>query len=109
MDKDRYRKGAHTVLDLKYHIVWKTKYSYAVLIGDLALRAREIIRQICGEKEIGIVKGNIRPNHVHVLVSVPAHFSPAKLVQLLKGRSSFLLQREFPVLRKKYWGTTLME
>jgi putative transposase len=42
-----------------------------------------------------------------MLLSAPAHLSPAKLVQLLKGRSSFLLQREFPALRKKYWGQHL--
>ena len=45
-DRDRYRKGAHTVLDLKYHVVWKTKYSYGVLTGEIALRVRDIIRQI---------------------------------------------------------------
>ena len=24
--QDRYSRGAHTVLELKYHFVWKTKY-----------------------------------------------------------------------------------
>lgn len=28
-----YRKGAHTVYDLKYHVVWATKYRYHVLKG----------------------------------------------------------------------------
>jgi putative transposase len=107
LNGDRYRRGAHTVLDLKYHVVWKTKYGYGVLTGEVALRMRDIVKQICSEKEIGIVKGNIRQNHVHILVSAPAHLSPAKLVQLLKGRSSFLLQREFPALRKRYWGQHL--
>ena len=31
MSKERYRRGAHTVTDFKYHFVWKTKYSYGVL------------------------------------------------------------------------------
>jgi uncharacterized hydantoinase/oxoprolinase family protein len=26
--REIYAKGAHTVLDIQYHYVWKTKYSY---------------------------------------------------------------------------------
>ena len=101
-DMERYAKGAHAVLDIKYHIVWKTKYSYKVLQADVGIRTREIIKLICAEKEMSIIKGNIRPDHIHVLVSAPAYMSPSKIVQLLKGRSSYLLQREFPELRKRY-------
>jgi len=53
------------------------------------------------------IKGNVRSNHIHVMVSAPAHLSPAKIVQYLKGKSSYRLQREFPQLRKKYWGRHL--
>lgn len=41
MERERYKHGAHTVLELQYHFVWKTKYSYSVLQGDIALRARD--------------------------------------------------------------------
>ena len=104
---DRYRRGAHTVLELKYHFVWKTKYAYKVLRGEIELRLRTVIRQVCDEQRISIVQGNIRPDHVHILVSAPSHLSPAKIAQLLKGKSSYRLQREFPDLRKKYWGQHL--
>ena len=107
MSKERYRRGAHTVTDFKYHFVWKTKYSYGVLKGDLALRFRDIVREICSEHRMEIMKGNIRSNHIHVLVSAPAHLSPAKIVQILKGKSSYRLQREFPQLQKRYWGRHL--
>ena len=108
MGKERYRRGAHTVTDFKYHFVWKTKYSYAVLRGDTALRMRDIIREICASNQMEVIKGNIRPNHIHILVSAPAYLSPAKIMQHLKGKSSYRLQREFPHLRKKYWGTASM-
>ena len=107
MSKGRYRRGAHTVTDFKYHYVWKTKYSYGVLKGDLALRLRDIVRDICVENSLSIIKGNVRPNHVHVLISAPSHLSPAKIMQYLKGKSSYRLQSEFPQLRKKYWGRHL--
>jgi putative transposase len=109
MGKGRYRRGSHTVTDLKYHFVWKTKYSYNVLQGDLALRLRDIIREICKETGMNVIKGNVRANHIHILVSAPTHLSPAKMAQYLKGKSSYRLQREFPELQKRYWGQHLWQ
>ena len=107
MSKKRYRRGAHTVSDFKYHFVWKTKYSYGILKKEIGLRLRDIVRDICVENKLSIIKGNVRSNHVHVLVSAPSHLSPAKIMQYLEGKSSYRLQREFPQLRKKYWGRHL--
>jgi putative transposase len=47
-----YRKGGHTLYDIKYHLVWITKYRYQVLRGDIALRARDLIREICMAREV---------------------------------------------------------
>jgi putative transposase len=105
--KDRYRSGAHTVLELKYHFVWKTKYGYNVLGKEVALRLRDLVKQICSEKSIEVVRGNVRSNHVHILVSAPSDMSPAKIVLYLKGKSSYRLMREFPELKKRYWGSHL--
>ena len=46
-------------------------------------------------------------SHVHMLLSCPPSLSPAKIVQYLKGRSSKLLQDEYPKLKKRYWGQHL--
>ena len=59
------------------------------------------------EQGMTIVQGNLRPHHVHLLVSAPAHLSPAKIAQYLKGKSSYRLQREFRELQKRYWGQHL--
>ena len=42
-----------------------------------------------------------------MLVVAPPQLAPAKLVQFLKGRSSRMLQHDFPHLRKRYWGQHL--
>ena len=104
VDRERYRRGAHTVTELKYHLVWKTKYSYPVLRGEVGLRLREVLRMVCAEQGMTVVQGNIRPDHVHLLVSASAHLSPAKIAQYLKGKSSYRLPREFRALQKRYWG-----
>lgn len=101
---ENYRKGSHTVHDIKYHFVWITKYRYNVMTGDIAIRVRSIIREVCEAYELKILKGVVSKNHVHLLASAPPHLSPSKIAQLLKGRSSFKIQQEFPELRKRYWG-----
>ena len=102
-----YRHSAHAVFDLKYHVVWTTKYRYKILRGDVAERARDLIRQIGAAREVTIIRGAVSPDHVHMLWAAPPQLAPSKLVQFLKGRSSRMLQEEFPALRKRYWGQHL--
>jgi len=99
-----YRKGAHTVHDIKYHFVWVTKYRYHVLRGEIAERARDLIRQVCMAREITILKGHVSRDHVHLYVSATPNLSPARIMQYVKGKSSRVLQQEYPALRKRYWG-----
>ncbi len=99
-----YKKGSHTVYDIKYHFVWITKYRYNILEGDVAFRLRELLSQGCESQGIKILKGSIQKDHVHMLLSCPANVSPSEIMQNLKGRSSRMLQEEFPKLKKKYWG-----
>ena len=101
------RKGSHTQYDIKYHIVWITKYRYKVLNGKIAYRLRELLRQGCEARRITIIKGSISKEHVHMLVSCPPNISVSDMMQYLKGRSSKKLQEEFPELKKKYWGQHL--
>ena len=100
----QYRKGAHTVHKLQYHFVWITKYRYHILQGDIKLRTRELVRQICQQQDLEIVKGHVSRDHVHILVSTPTHVAPSQIMQKIKGRSSHMLQQEFPELKKRYWG-----
>jgi putative transposase len=99
-----YRQSGHAVFDLKYHVIWCTKYRYKILPGRVAERARDLIRQICHARNVVIVRGAASPDHIYLLLSAPPILSPSKPAQYIKGRSSRLLQPEFPELRKRYWG-----
>jgi len=104
---EEYRKGSHTIYDLQYHFVWVTKYRYQVLTGEIATRARDLIRQTCEARNITILSGHVGKDHVHMHVSCPPELSPSKVAQYVKGRSSRLIQQEFPHLKKRYWGQHL--
>jgi len=75
-----YRKSSQAIWDVKYHVVCITKYRYKVLRGEIAVRTRDLLRQICEGREVVIVQGSVSQDHVHMLVSVPPQLAPAKLV-----------------------------
>lgn len=102
-----YRLGAHTKSDLKLHLVWIPKYREPVLTGEVALRARELIRKIAAEHELEIISGKVARDHVHVFLSYRPTQKVSQIVQWLKGTSSRVLLQEFPHLRKKFWGRHL--
>ena len=98
------RRGTHTIYDHKYNLCWITKYRFPLLKGDVGIRLRELIKQVCKEHDVDILQGHIRPEHVHIVVSVPPHLSISKLMQYLKGKTARKLLQEFEILRKRYWG-----
>jgi putative transposase len=102
-----YKKASHSVTDLKYHLVWITKYRYPVLTGQVALRARELLREIAMSLEMAIHAGAVNRDHVHMLVTIPPQVSVSRAMQYLKGKSSHSMLKEFPALRKRYWGQHL--
>ena len=73
---EHYRKSSHTTYDIKYHLVWITEYRKRVLTGEIAKRARELIREICRGCD----------------------------VQIIKGKSSRKMMSEFKTLSRQFWG-----
>ncbi len=86
------------------HLVWITKYRKSVLQGELGLRFRDLARQICSDMGVEVLSGAVAKDHVHMLLSIPPQLSVSKVVQKIKGKTSYKLQREFVRLRKEYWG-----
>jgi putative transposase len=104
---EEYRHGAHTVFEIHLHLVWVTKYRKPVLAGPVGVRARELIREVCGEQDVHILKGHISKDHVHLLVSIPPRVTISRLVQRLKGKSAYKLLQEFAPLREQFRGRHL--
>ena len=102
-----YRKGSHTVFLCHYHFVFSTKYRKPALKGDVGAKVRDIIREVCRSLEVDIMKGHVRPDHVHLLLSVPPDLAPSKVMQAIKGKTSHHLLQDFRALRKEFWGRHL--
>ena len=101
------RRSTHSVHQLHVHLVWSTNYLYPVLRGEVQLRCRELIRQVCDTLDVRILKGVVSKDHIHLHLSYPPKVSVSDLVKRLKGRSARLLLDEFAELKKRYWGQHL--
>ena len=92
---------------LHYHFVFITKYRKPVLRGEVGQELRELIREICRTQDIEILQGHVRPEHVHLLLSVPPHLSPSRVMQAIKGKISHHLLQDYRKLRAAFWGRHL--
>ena len=103
-----YKLGSHTKTDLKVHLIWIPKYRKKVLIGPVAIRTRDLLRQIALDHEIEIISGGkVANDHIHMFISYRPTQNTSKIMQWLKGISSRVLLQEFPHLKKQFWGRHL--
>jgi len=87
--------------------VFIPNYRKPVLRGEVGTRLRDLIREICKTLDIEILQGHVRPDHVHLLVSVPPTLSPSRVMNAIKGKSSTRLMRDFRSLNRTFWGRHL--
>jgi putative transposase len=57
-----------------------------------------------GGNDVAILQGHVRPDNVHLLLSMPPTMAPSRAMQAIKGKTSYLLLRDFRALRKEFWG-----
>jgi hypothetical protein len=78
IDKAQRNRWRDHVRKEKYAgAVWRmTKYCYQISLSEMAGRA-DLIRQICRARKVVIVQGSgsVSPDHIHALVSPPAHIA----------------------------------
>jgi putative transposase len=98
---DEIRSNNNVVYRCTFQVVWCPKYRRPVIIGPVDLRLKEIIREVCAERDAPIVEMETMPDHVHLLVTCDPQFGIHRLVKQIKGRSSRLLRQEFPSLKSK--------
>ena len=82
---------SHTTWNCKYHIVFAPKYRRKVFFEEKRLEIREILRTLCQWKGVEIIEGEVCPDHIHMLVSIPPKMSVSGFMGYLKGKSSLMI------------------
>lgn len=99
-----WRSQAHVKWDCKYHVVIVPKYRQRVFFGRQRKQIGTILRELCRQKEVGLLKGTAQPDHVHMLMSIPPKYSVAVTVGYLKGKSAIRIHRELMRTRGTLFG-----
>ena len=97
----KYKSNNNIVYSCKYHVVWCPKYRRKVLTGQIEVRLKELIQETCIELQSELIELEIMPDHVHLLVEVDPQFGVHKVIKTIKGKTSRILRKEFPILTSK--------
>ena len=93
---------AHTKWNCKYHIVFAPKYRRKVFYLEKREAIREVLRVLCQWKGVEIIEGEICPDHIHMLVSIPPKMSVSGFMGFLKGKSSLMIFQRFGNMKFAY-------
>src|SRR6056297_1899787 len=89
-----WQSQAHVKWDCKYHVVIVPKYRRKVFFGNRRKEIGKLLRQLCMQKGLELVEGTARPDHVHMLLSIPPVYSVAMTMGYLQGKSAVRISRE---------------
>lgn len=93
---------AHTKWNCKYHVVFAPKYRRKVFFQEMRMDIREIIQKLCQWKGVEILEGEICPDHIHLLLSIPPKMSVSSFMGYLKGKSSLLIYQKYGNMKFAY-------
>jgi len=100
---------AHVRWECKYHVVIIPKYRRKVLYGNLRRQVGVILRELCRQKGVELLEGQLMPDHVHMCLSIPPKYSVAHVIGFLKGKSAVRVHRELLHERRMtglhFWAT----
>ena len=93
---------AHTKWVCKYHVVFTPKYRRKIIYNQYRTDLREIIRTLCKYKGVEKLEGNMMPDHVHLLLSIPPKMSVSSFMGYLKGKSALMMFDKHANLKYKF-------
>ena len=93
---------AHTKWNCKYHVVFAPKYRRKVFYNEKRADVREILRTLCQWKGVDIIEGEICPDHVHLLLSIPPKMSISYFMGYLKGKRALLIFQKYGNMKFAY-------
>ncbi len=85
------------------HFVWSTKNRKPLLTNDIRQKVFQHIRENAREKEIFIDYINGYVDHAHCLVSLGSEQTLKQIMQLIKGESSFWINKHNLCQEKFAW------
>ncbi len=89
--------------EIYLHLVWATQMREPMLTEHIERRVHRCIQATLNEMGCAVCAIGGLSDHIHVLVQVPAKFSPAQLVKQVKGASSRMVDESAEFTEALYW------
>jgi putative transposase len=99
-----YQRLQHTRWECKYHVVFIPKYRRKVLFAALRKDLGPVFRELARHKACRVEEGHLRPDHVHMLLSIPPKYAVAASVGYLKGKSAIHIARTYRGKERNFTG-----
>src|SRR4030042_6114883 len=89
-----------SIEELKYHLVFCTKYRYKLLTAEIAGKLKEYALLKQDSWQVSIISLAIEPDHVHILLQAKSSLVDMnKVVKKIKGSTSHYIRRIFNKLQ----------
>jgi putative transposase len=96
-----YHSSGTTVYRCIYHVIFCPKYRRKVLSPPIQKRLKEIVATVMSENNSYVIESEVMEDRVHLLLDVDPTVGIDIIVSRVKGRTSNVLRKEFPELRRK--------
>jgi putative transposase len=74
------------------------------LYGKLRHHLGELLRDLARQQGCEVLEGHLRPDHIHILISIPPKLSVSNVMGYIKGKSAIAIARTYVGRRKNYKG-----
>ena len=104
----RFKRLSHTIYECKYHVIFCPKYRYRIFKDEIGESARQLVYRYCKQKDgVEVLELNVRPDHVHLVISLPPKYAVSEFMGYLKGKIALRMFQQYESLGRRYWGRHL--
>lgn len=99
----QYRKGRHSVTDLRIHLVCIPKYREDVFDAEKLGYIEGAFMEVAKKMDFRVIEFSGEADHVHGLIEYPPKLSVSKIVNHLKGASSYRYKQKYETSHPKHF------
>ena len=103
-----YDQQAHVQWDCTYHIVIVPKYRKSLLFQGIRVEIGILMHDLARRFWVEIVKGNVWPDHIHMILRIPPKYSVADTLGRLKWKSAIIIHsrhsKKKALCEKSFWS-----
>lgn len=104
----RFKRLSHTLYECKYHLVFCPKYRNRIFKDEIGAYTTRQVHTLCGQKDqVEVLELNVRPDHIHLVVSIPPKYAASEFMGYLKGKLAIRLFQQYESVGRRYWGRHL--